>query len=142
MLLGAIACGTAASRWGVVAAIAVPALIAVPILPLYVGMVPGGLGIGALLAGIVGVGWSGVTPLLLTRAFPAHLRARAAGVTYHLGALGAAFVTTGVAALAEHTELGLGTSMALCGSVLLLALVVVLLPARRAAEPMVSSRAA
>jgi SHS family lactate transporter-like MFS transporter len=134
MLIGAVACGAAASRYGVVAAIAIPAVIAVPILPLYVGLVPGALGIGAFAAGLVGVGWSGVTPLLLTKAFPAHLRARAAGVTYHLGALGAAFVTTGVAAFAEAAGITLGLSMALIASVLLLALVVVLLPARRTAE--------
>jgi hypothetical protein len=48
-----------------------------------------------------------------------------------LGALGAAFVTTGVAAFADYANISLGLSMALISSVLLIALVAVLLPARR-----------
>lgn len=130
MLVGAVICGTVAARHGVFVAIAVPAMIAIPVLPLYVGLVPGALDAGAIAAGVVGVGWSGVTPLLLTKAFPAHVRARAAGLTYHVGALGAAFVTTGVAALAQYTGWSLGATMALVSAVLLVALVGVLVPAR------------
>jgi SHS family lactate transporter-like MFS transporter len=49
MLVGAIACGWAARRHGLRWAVALPALAVIPALPLYVGSVPGALGVGAFL---------------------------------------------------------------------------------------------
>lgn len=113
MMAGAIACGVTASKKSVVMAVTVPAILVLPALPLYVGMVPGLLGVGAFLGGALGAGYSGVTPLLLTSLFPAELRARAVGLVYHVGAFGAAFVPMGMAAFAETTGTGLGQTIAL-----------------------------
>jgi SHS family lactate transporter-like MFS transporter len=92
MLFGVIAAGFVAQRFGVVVALVAPALLMVPALPLYVGMVPAALPIGAFLGGALGVGYSGVTPVLTTSLFPAHVRALAIGLVYHIGALIAAFI--------------------------------------------------
>lgn len=113
MMTGAIACGITASKKSVVLAVTVPAILVLPALPLYVGLVPGLLGVGAFLGGALGAGYSGVTPLLLTSLFPAELRARAVGLVYHVGAFGAAFVPMGMAALAERSGAGLGQVIAL-----------------------------
>jgi SHS family lactate transporter-like MFS transporter len=102
MLIGAVVTGMLAARRGVARAVAVPALLSLPILPLYVGAVPALLGVGAFLGGALAVGFTGVTPLFLTELFPAEVRARAVGIVYHLGALFAAFVPTGIAALSQH----------------------------------------
>jgi MFS transporter, SHS family, lactate transporter len=111
MMVGAVACGTIAARWGVRRAVALPALLALPILPLYVGASPSLLPLGALLGGAFGAGFSGVVPLFLTSLFPAEVRARCVGIVYHVGALFAAFVPTIVAALAEHGGLPLGRAI-------------------------------
>jgi MFS family permease len=58
--------------------------------------------VGAYLGGMFGTGFTGVSPILVTRLYPAHVRARAAGIVYHVGAVGSAFVTVWVAALAEY----------------------------------------
>lgn len=100
MMVGAVTWGTLAARKGVVLALTVPILALLPALPLYVGVAPGALWVGALLAGATGAGISGVTPLLLTSLFPAAVRARAVGIVYHVGALLAAGTPTLVAALA------------------------------------------
>lgn len=87
MLTGSIAVGAAASRHGVVRAQVVPLALLLPVLPLYVGAVPGWLWLGALLAGALGGGISGVTPYLFAALFPAEVRARGFGIVYHVGAL-------------------------------------------------------
>jgi SHS family lactate transporter-like MFS transporter len=79
MLTGVIGAGWFANRFGVVKALTVPALLMVPALPLYVGVIPAALPIGAFLGGMLGVGYSGVTPVLTTSLFPGHVRARAIG---------------------------------------------------------------
>jgi SHS family lactate transporter-like MFS transporter len=124
MLGGAVVCGWAASRYGLSWAVAVPSLIAVFVLPLYVGWVPGGLAMGAFLAGAVGVGWSGVVPAFLTSLFPAHVRSLAVGLVYHLGAFSAAFIPTIVAVMGK--EMGLSTSIAIVAGVSLVGLAAVL----------------
>lgn len=103
MLAGVIGTGLVASRYGVIAALVVPALLMVPALPLFVGLAKGGMTIGAFLGGALGVGYSGVTPVLTTSLFPAHVRARAIGVVYHVGALIAAFVPTLIPWLVAQT---------------------------------------
>jgi MFS family permease len=102
MLIGAVACGTLATRIGVVAAVAVPAVLMALLAPLYVGWYPSLLTLGAFFAGMFGAGYSGVSPLLLTGLFPAAIRARCVGLVYHLGAVPAAFVPMAIAAMAEH----------------------------------------
>jgi MFS transporter, SHS family, lactate transporter len=102
MLLGALVCGALAARLGVTRAVAIPALLALPFLPLYVGARPALLAHGAFLGGLFGVGFAGIVPLFLTNLFPAEVRARAVGIAYHLGAFFAAFVPTGIAALADR----------------------------------------
>ena len=104
-----------------IAALVTPALLAVPILPLYIGSAPGLLPLGALLGGALGVGYSGVTPVLTTSLFPEHVRARAIGIVYHSGALLAAFVPTAVPWLAKETGMSLGHTIGIvCGGALLL----------------------
>jgi SHS family lactate transporter-like MFS transporter len=130
MMAGAIACGLAAARWGVAPALVVPSLAMALTAPLYVGAVPGLLALGAFLGGLFGAGTSGTTPLLLTSLFPEPLRARSLGIVYQLGAVPAAFVPMGIAALVEHGGLPLPQAMAgvVVGCVLALALLVGLGP--------------
>jgi SHS family lactate transporter-like MFS transporter len=111
MLVGVVAAGWVANRFGVVAALVTPALLMVPALPLYVGMVPSLWIVGAFLGGALGVGYSGVTPVLTTSLFPAHVRARAIGIVYHVGALLAAFIPTFIPWLAKQTGMTLGMTM-------------------------------
>ena len=77
----------------------------VPALPLYVGWNPGtpALVVGAILGGALGVGYSGVTPVLTTSLFPEHVRARAIGLVYHVGAFVAAFVPSLIPQLTKWT---------------------------------------
>ncbi|MDQ3266387.1 MAG: MFS transporter [Myxococcota bacterium] len=102
MMAGGIASGALASRRSAALAIGLFAFLTVPALPLYLGMVPLGLGLGAFLAGLTGAGHSGVTPYLLHSLFPEEVRARCTGLAYHLGAFAAAFVPFGVAALSQR----------------------------------------
>ncbi|MBZ0236715.1 MAG: hypothetical protein K8M05_30585, partial [Deltaproteobacteria bacterium] len=112
----------AARRHGVRWAVAAPALASVLVLPLYVGLVPGALGVGAFLGGALGVGFCGVTPLLLTEMFPAEVRARCVGLSYHLGAVAAAFVVLVVPALHEHAHVPLAVAIAVVTAILEVAL--------------------
>lgn len=113
MMVGAVVCGTVAARRGPTIAIAVPALVMVPLLPLYLGAWPDLLWLGALLGGAFGAGFCGVTPLLLTSIFPARVRARCVGFVYHAGAFVAAFVPPGITALADYAGLSLAMSIGL-----------------------------
>src|SRR5262245_44161034 len=92
MLAGAVGCGALARRSGVRAAGVYPSLIAIPLLALYVGGIPGLLWLGSLLVGVAGVAFCGVVPIYLTSLFPAEVRARAVGVAYHVGACVAALI--------------------------------------------------
>lgn len=129
MLVGVIAAGWVAKRWGVIVAIAAPALLMVVAMPLFVGVAPGAMGIGAFLGGLLGVGYSGVTPVLTTSLFPEHVRARAIGIVYHVGALIAAFVPRTVPWLAHATGMSLELTIALVvgGGLVLLAVSVIAL---------------
>lgn len=121
MLVGVIAAGWVANRFGVVAALVAPALLMVPALPLFVGLSPGLLPVGAFLGGCLGVGYSGVTPVLTTSLFPAHVRARAIGLVYHVGALLAAFTPASIPWLVQQTGMSLATTvMVVVGSGLVL----------------------
>jgi SHS family lactate transporter-like MFS transporter len=111
MLVGVVGAGWVANRFGVITALVAPALLMVPALPLFVGMSPGLLPIGAFLGGALGVGYSGVTPVLTTSLFPAHVRARAIGVVYHVGALLAAFVPTLIPWLAKTAHMSLANTV-------------------------------
>jgi MFS transporter, SHS family, lactate transporter len=113
MLFGVIAAGFVAQRFGVIVALVAPALLMVPALPLYVGMVSWALPIGAFLGGALGVGYSGVTPVLTTSLFPAHVRALAIGLVYHIGAFFAAFVPWLIPQIATHFHLKLSTVLGL-----------------------------
>ena len=129
MLVGVIATGWVANRFGVIAALVAPALLMVPALPLFVGVSPGLMPIGAFLGGALGVGYSGVTPVLTTSLFPDHVRARAIGFVYHAGALIAAFVPTFIPWLAGETGMSLGLTIAVVcgGSLVAMALAVIVL---------------
>jgi len=129
MLVGVVAAGWVAARWGVIVALVVPALLMVPALPLFVGNVSGGMPIGAFLGGMLGVGYSGVTPVLTTSLFAPHVRARAIGIVYHVGALLAAFVPTLIPWLVSRTGMPLSTIVMLVvgiGLVVMAAAVLVL----------------
>jgi SHS family lactate transporter-like MFS transporter len=101
-MLGTLACGALVMRLGLKWAVAIPSLGVLPFLPLYVGMVPGGLSVGAFLGGLLGAACTGIAPLLLTSLFPSDVRGKCVGLVYHAGAFIGAFVAMGVAALAEH----------------------------------------
>jgi SHS family lactate transporter-like MFS transporter len=113
MLFGVIAAGWVANRYGVVIALVAPALLMVPCLPLYVGAIPALLPLGAFLGGALGVGYSGVTPVLTTSLFPDHVRGRAIGIVYHVGAMIGAFAPLAITTLAKETPLLLSTAIAL-----------------------------
>lgn len=131
MLVGVIGAGFVAARWGVVAALVIPALLMLPALPLYVGMVPSALAIGAFLGGLLGVGYSGVTPILTTSLFPEHVRARAIGIVYHVGALVAAFVPW----LIPQLGVSLATAIAAVAGLGLVGMVTAVLLLRRSIAP-------
>ena len=113
MLVGVIVAGMIAERYGVIAALVTPALLMVPALPLFMGLAPGLVTVGAVLGGLLGAGYSGVTPVLVTSLFPEHVRGRAIGLVYHAGALLAAFVPWGIPELAASTGWKLSSAMCL-----------------------------
>jgi SHS family lactate transporter-like MFS transporter len=131
MLLGAVASGWLAERRGLVFAVTVPALAMVPLLPLYVGVIPSMLPVGAFLAGAIGVGFCGVVPALLTGLFDADVRARAVGVVYHVGAFAASFVPLLISWLAATTDLTLAGAIAIVAGVFEVALAAAFLLTRR-----------
>ncbi len=131
MLAGSVAFGALAARRGMALAIALPATLSVLALPLYVGLVPGALGLGALATGALGAGFCGVTPLLLTSMFEPDVRARMVGVVYHVGAALAALVPTATAALAALTHMRLGSAVVLVAGGCELALAAVVIAGRR-----------
>ncbi|MBL8955532.1 MAG: MFS transporter [Myxococcaceae bacterium] len=130
MLIGAVICGAIATRVGVVVAVAVPAALMAVLAPLYVGWQPDLLMVGAFLAGMLGGGYSGVTPLLLTNLFSSAIRARCVGIVYHLGAVPAAFVPMAIAWAAESKlaslPVAMGVMIAVCQ--LLMAGLIILAP--------------
>ena len=137
MLVGVIAAGIVAARRGVIFALVVPALLMVPALPLYVGWIPGNpaLVVGAVLGGVLGVGYSGVTPVLTTSLFPEHVRARAIGLVYHVGAFVAAFVPSLIPQLTSWTGWSLSTAIVVVvggGLVAMSAVILVRAPRHRA----------
>lgn len=137
MMVGAVACGFIAMKRGVAPAILIPTLAMAVCVPLYVGASPELLAVGAFLGGLFGAGYSGTTPLLLTSLFPDHLRAKAVGIVYHVGAVPAAFVPMLIAAMHEKGGIGMGTSIGVvvAVSVLGLAGLVALGPAEVKARP-------
>ena len=126
MLGGAAVFGWLAGRRGPRVAIGLPASVMVLCLPLYLGWRMDLLWVGALLGGVFGAGFCGVTPLLLTRFFPSHVRARSVGFAYHAGAFAAAFVPYGIAYLSERFHLTLAWSMGLVSGAALVLLVAAL----------------
>ena len=102
MLTGGALCGWMMMRFGMRTAMTTMMVGALLFVPLLVGWGPGWLLAGAYLGGAFGTGFTGVSPLLVTRLYPAEVRARAAGIVYHVGAIGSAFVTQGIAALSEY----------------------------------------
>lgn len=111
MLVGGGLCGVLMTRFGMRIAITVMMGCMLAVLPLFAGRAPDWLWVGALLGGLFGTGFVGVSPLLLTRLFPSEVRARAAGVVYHVGAIGSAFVTQGIALLSERGGFSLSTAI-------------------------------
>jgi SHS family lactate transporter-like MFS transporter len=104
MLVGTGLAGAWATRLGVYRVLSVLSLALLPAIPCYLGLWgadPSTLRAGALAVGLVGAGTAGVTPLLLTELFPAPIRGRLMGLSYHVGAALAALTPTLIAA---HTE--------------------------------------
>jgi SHS family lactate transporter-like MFS transporter len=134
MMLGSVSTGVLASRRGPTLALVLPATLGLLCVPLYVGAVPSALALGAFLGGALGVGFTGVTPMLLTGLFPAAGRARLVGLVYHLGALFAGFVPLFTARLAA-SGLGLQKAIFAVASVLEVSLVLLVVLRPRAREP-------
>jgi SHS family lactate transporter-like MFS transporter len=130
MLFGVVAAGWVANRFGVIVALVTPALLMVPALPLYIGAVPALLPLGAFLGGALGVGYSGVTPVLTTSLFPEHVRGRAIGIVYHVGAMIGAFAPIAITSLATKTPLLLSSSIALVAGTALVAMSIAVLALR------------
>lgn len=127
MLGGVVVAGAIASRRGVVLALVLPATLMIPALPLFIGAVGGMSWLGAVLGGALGVGYSGVTPVMLTGLFDDRVRARAIGLVYHVGALIAAFVPSLIPELASRFGLSLANAMGIVvGSGLALMVIAVL----------------
>lgn len=126
MLLGTALCGAIASRLGVAKAVAVAAFGMLPFLPLYVGMAPGLLWLGAFAGGLFGAAPPGIAPLLLTSLFPASIRGKCVGLVFHVGAFLAAFIPTGMAALVEHAGFTHSQVIMLVGGVCLVAMALTL----------------
>ncbi|HYV45313.1 MAG TPA: MFS transporter [Myxococcaceae bacterium] len=138
MLGGAAVFGWLAGRRGARVAIGLPAAAMVLCLPLYVGLgvKPDLLWVGAILGGVFGAGFCGVTPLLLTNFFPAAVRARSVGFAYHAGAFVGAFVPTAITALSEHAGLTLAWSLALLtGASLVLLVAALFIPFKQLEAP-------
>ncbi len=136
MLVGVLAAGAIANRYGVIVALVTPALLMVPALPLYIGASTALLPVGAFLGGCLGVGYSGVTPVLTTSLFPEHVRGRAIGVVYHVGAMVGALAPVLISELATETSLTLSTSIALvAGSALVLMSIAILVLRREITMP-------
>jgi len=113
MMAGAVACGILTSKRGAALAIALPVLLTIPVVPLYVGYVPSLLTLGAFLGGAFGAGYCGVTPFLMHGLFPAKVRARCTGLVYHEGAFLAAFVPPGLTSISSRGSLSLGAAIAI-----------------------------
>ena len=126
MLVGSVLCGMLAARKGIAIGIWLPALLMVPLIPLYIGWFPGQLWLGAIAAGGIGVAYVGITPLLLTGLFDESIRARAVGLVYHVGAAAAALIPPAVASLHDRYgmsyALAIGLSIAACELLLAVAL--------------------
>lgn len=90
----------------------------------------GGLALGAVLGGVFGAGFSGVTPLLLTGLFPAAGRARLVGLVYHVGACVAGFVPMTIAAIARDTGMPISRALWVTASALFVTLVLLVVFAR------------
>ena len=127
MMGGAIVCGIFAARRGPILAVIVPATLMILWLPVYAGLTPLSTYLGALVGGVLGAGFAGVTPLLLTSLFPTEIRARCVGIAYHVGAFGSAFVAPTVTALRERQGMPLAWALLLVAGVSLASMVVVLL---------------
>lgn len=112
MLVGVVITGAIATRQGVITALVLPAALMIPSLPLYLGHVDGLTWVGAACGGAFGVGYSGVTPVLLTGLFDDRVRARAIGLVYHVGALLSAFVPSLIPEVASRGNMSLGDAMA------------------------------
>jgi MFS transporter, SHS family, lactate transporter len=139
MLTGAVICGWLAARRGVVLAVVSPAVLMIFALPLYVGAVEGMVYIGAFLGGMLGAGYSGVTPMLLTSLFTPDVRGRSVGIVYHLGALPASLVPPLIAALFERTSLSKAHSIGLVAGGLLLCLATSIIIAMAKLRPATSA---
>jgi SHS family lactate transporter-like MFS transporter len=142
MLVGAVVCGALAMKKGVIWAVAAPALLMALLTPIYVGWAPSLLLVGAFVGGLFGAGYSGVSPLLLTSLFPARLRARCVGIVYHVGALPAAFVPMGIAAMVEYGGLSFGLSIGLVVAFCQVAMAVLILGSPKDTAPDTASEAA
>ncbi|HEY3801264.1 MAG TPA: MFS transporter [Kofleriaceae bacterium] len=135
MLVGVVVTGMVASRRGVIVALVAPALLMLPFIPMYIGWVPGFVGVGAFLGGALGVGYSGVTPVLTTSLFAPEIRARAIGFVYHLGALIAAFVPWAIAEVSAHAKVPLSTVIGAVAAVGLVAMAAAVISLRRYLVP-------
>lgn len=112
MLVGSAVCGYVAMKKGPMVALFVPMLITLPVLPVYLGLTAAPLWLGAILGGMFGAGYVGVTPLLLTAMFPPEYRGRAVGFVYHVGACMAAVVPPLITSMTERGGIPLNLAIA------------------------------
>jgi len=103
-IAGGFVFGALSEKWGRKRAIAVAALLAIPVIPLYAyGHSALTLGIGAVLMQFMVQGAWGVVPAYLTELSPAPVRATAPGLAYQLGGLITSWNGKAQALIAERT---------------------------------------
>lgn len=101
-ITGGILMGSLSQRFGRRRMIAVAALLALPVIPLWVGAgTVAGLALGAFLIQFAVQGSWGVVPAHLNELSPAAVRGTFPGLAYQLGNLGASFIGPLQATLAE-----------------------------------------
>ncbi|MCR9244557.1 MAG: MFS transporter [bacterium] len=81
--------------------IAVPSILFLPVIPFYVGVDPAWLPLASLLAGMLGIGCSGVLATMLAGTFPEPIRTRMTGICFNLGAVASAGLILGLAVVSE-----------------------------------------
>jgi SHS family lactate transporter-like MFS transporter len=120
-ILGGMAVGTLSQRIGRRRAIALSAVLALPVIPLWVGSgTPASLAVGAFLLQFAVQGAWGVVPAHLSELSPASVRGTFPGFAYQVGNLCASMIVTVQATIAESHgyPLALGSVVAVFAVVL------------------------
>ncbi len=124
VLLGSVIWGAVSDKYGRRAAIAVPAIIAIFVTPLYLyTQDPTIVILAFILQGLFGGSIYGQNPSYLTERFPTEVRATAAGFVYHQGAIWGGLVAPVISYFAIERGMGFAMPMMISTIVFLVAVV-------------------